>query len=437
MTDCTRPDIPFPSCKRRKIDTAFDGGHVTGDAGVLLLRQVERRIRLISQVARAIGDPRRVNSCTHPFESVLRQRIFAIAQGYEDLNDHQTLRNDPVMQTAVERDEQLASPSVLCRLENRTDKRWFWAVQYILIDQFIAAHKRVPKEVILDFDATDDPVHGRQEHRYFHGYYDHYCFLPLYVFSGQHLLSAYLRPSNIDGAKHAGAMLAVITRRLRKVWPRVRIVFRGDSGFCRDRVLRWCERNRVHYVVGIARNNRLEQEAAPQMQRAKERYEKTKQAQRIFSNFYYAAGTWENERRVIAKSEYLPKGPNPRFIVTNMRLASDRLYEKLYCARGDMENRIKEQQLDLFADRTSCHSWWPNQWRLLLASLAYVLLSELRRVGLRSTHMARAQCGTIRLKLLKIGAVVIRNTRRVRLLMSSAYPEQPLFWLVAKRLAPD
>ena len=232
-------------------------------------------------------------------------------------------------------------------------------------------------------------------------------------------------------------MLAVITRRLRAVWPKVRIVFRGDSGFCRDRVPHWCEHNRVHYVVGIARNNRLEQEAAPQMQRAKERYEKTKQAQRIFSNFYYSAKTWDNERRVIAKSEYLPKGANPRFIVTNMRLASARLYEKVYCARGDMENRIKEQQLDLFADRTSCHNWWPNQWRLLLSSLAYVLLSELRRVGLRGTYMARAQCGTIRLMLLEIGAVVIRNSRRVLRLMSSAYPEQPLFWLVANRLAPD
>ena len=203
MTDCTRRTILFPSCKRCKIDAAFDGGHVTSDAGVLLLRQVERRTRLKGQVARAIGDPRRVNSCTHPFENILRQRVFAIVQGYEDLNDHQTLRNDPVMNTAVERDEQLASPSVLCRLENRSDKRWFWAVQDILLDQFIAAHKRVPKEVILDFDATDDPVHGRQEHRSLHGYSDHYCFLPLYVFCGQHLLSAYLWPSNIDGAKHA------------------------------------------------------------------------------------------------------------------------------------------------------------------------------------------------------------------------------------------
>ena len=385
MTNCRQSRRPFPSSKRRQIEAAFNGGHITSDAGVLLLRQAERKTHLVQQVARAIGDPRRKKSCKHSFESVLRQRVFALAQGYEDLNDHHTLRHDPALQTAVERDEALASPSALCRLESRADKRWFWAVQKVLIDRFITAHKRAPKELILDFDATDDLVHGKQEGRFFHGYYDHYCFMPLYVFCGQHLLCAYLRPSNIDGAKHAGAMLAVIVRRLRQVWPTVRIIFRADSGFCRDRMLRWCERNSVEYVVGIAKNNRLNDRARPWLKKAKKRFEQTGEAARFFSEFRYAARPWPDKRRVIVKAEHLRKGSNPRFIVTSLKGPRRQLYEQLYCARGDMENRIKEQQLDLFADRTSCHKWWPNQWRLLLASLAYVLLSEMRRVGLRGT----------------------------------------------------
>ena len=367
---------------------------------------------------------------------MIRQRVYAIALGYEDLNDHETLRKDPAIQTAIDRDEELAHPSSLCRLENRADKSWFWAVQDILIEKFIASRKRPPKELILDFDATDDRVHGNQEGRFFHGYYDHYCFLPLYVFCGKQLLCGYLRPSNIDGAKHAGAFLAVLVRRIRKVWPNVRIIFRGDSGFCRDLLLRWCERHGVDYIVGIARNPRLQADAQPLTDYARQRYEETGEPQRIFGEFYYGALTWKTSRRVIVKAEHLPKGANPRFVVTSLPGHNNELYEKLYCARGDMENRIKEQQLDLFADRTSCHRWWPNQWRLTLASLAYVLLNELRREGLRGTALARAQCGTLRLKLLKIGAVVLRNTRRVRLLMSSAFPDKELFWLAATRLAP-
>ena len=289
---------------------------------------------------------------------------------------------------------------------------------------------------MLDFDATDDPVHGRQEGRFFHGYYDRYCFLPLYVFCGDQLLVSYLRRSNIDAAKHAWAILALLVKRLRRQWPKVRIVFRGDSGFCRWRLLRWCERHGVDYIVGIARNARLEGKVDHLMARIERIVDQGGRPYRAFCDLRYKAASWDRHRRVIAKLEVTLKGPNPRFIVTNMRGHKKTLYERRYCARGEMENRIKEQQLGLFADRTSCHAWWPNQFRLLLSSLAYTLMEAIRRLGLKGTELARAQVGTIRLKLLKIGAVILRNTRRVRFLLSSAYPYQALFVQVAARLTP-
>jgi len=289
---------------------------------------------------------------------------------------------------------------------------------------------------MLDFDATDDPIHGLQEGRFFHGYYDHYCFLPLYVFCGDQLLVSYLRPSNIDGAKHAWAILALLTKRLRQEWPEVKIIFRGDSGFCRHRMLGWCERHDVKYIVGIARNKRLENVIEPAMQLVEQLLELTGEKQREFFRFHYAAGTWKQSRQVIAKLEVTDKGRNPRFIITNLEGDKQVLYDDLYCARGDMENRIKEQQMGLFADRTSAHYWWANQFRLLLSSLAYVLMEGIRRLGLKGTELARAQVGTIRLKLLKIGAVILRNTRRIRFLLSTAYPYQDLFAVVVARLKP-
>ena len=304
------------------------------------------------------------------------------------------------------------------------------------MDVFIASLEAPPEEVVLDFDATDDAVHGHQEGRFFHGYYDHYCFLPLYVFCGDHLLASYLRPSKIDQAKHARAILALLVRRLRQAWPDVRIIFRGDSGFCRHRMLGWCERRGVGYIVGLAKNARLDALGAPWPDQAASGFATSGDKQRLFGEFTYAAGTWRRERRVIARIEHGPKGANPRYIVTNLEGNGRELYEKLYCQRGDMENLIKEQQLDLFADRTSCHAWWPNQLRLLLASLAYVLMAAIRRLALAGTEMARAQCGTIRLKLLKIGAVITRNTRRLRFHLSSACPDQALFRLAAARLEP-
>jgi hypothetical protein len=385
-------------------------------------------------VDRVVADPRDPKLTTHSQLSLLRQRVYGLALGYEDLNDHERLRTDTALQTAVDRDSDLGSQATLCRLEQRSNRKAAAALHRVLVEQFIASFKTPPKELVLDFDATDDPVHGRQEGRFFHGYYDRYCFLPLYVFCGDQLLVAYLRRSNIDAAQHAWAILALLVKRLRQSWPQVRIVFRGDSGFCRWRMLRWCERHDVNYIVGLARNDRLLAKIANFSFMAKLNYRDFGEKVRTFTDFHYAAHTWDRERRVIAKIEHGRKGANPRFILTNLEGDPQALYDTLYCARGDMENRIKEQQLGLFADRTSCHAWWPNQWRLLLSSLAYVLMETIRRTALQGTELARAQVTTLRLKLLKIGAVIVRNTRRVRILLSSAYPYQELFRLAAARL---
>jgi hypothetical protein len=357
-----------------------------------------------------------------------------LALGYEDLNDHQELRTDPAFQTTIERDDDLASASTLCRLENRADRETALAIHRVMIEQFISSYESAPSELILDFDATDDRVHGQQEGRFFHGYYDQYCFLPLYVFCGDQLLVSYLRPSKIDGAKHAWAILALLVKRFRQVWPEVKIIVRADSGFCRHRMLTWCERHGVHYIIGVAKNKRLLSIAEDLIRRSEEEFEKTDDKQRLFGRIQYGAKSWGRQRSIIVKAEHGSKGSNPRFVVSNLTGDARTLYDKLYCARGDMENRIKEQQLCLFADRTSCNSWYANQFRLLLSSLAYVLLEAIRRFALRGTSLARAQSSTIRLKLLKIGAVIIRNTRRIRFLLSSSYPYKDLFFKVADRL---
>jgi len=424
----------FARCQRRRVEASFSGGHVTSDGGVLLLRQADRKLGLLREVSQALEDPRRKKSCAHALLTMLRQRVFGLCLGYEDLNDHHALRHDLALQTGVDRAGALASAPTLCRLENRADRAAAWAVNRALVEQFIASHKRPPKEIVLDFDATDDRVHGLQEGRFFHGYYDHYCFLPLYVFCGEQLLVAYLRPSNIDPAQHAGALLKLLVRRLRQAWPQTRIVFRADSGFCRHWILGWCERNNIGYAVGMARNPRLLALAAPLMETAAEAFAQEQRKQRLFASLRYAAHTWKRQRRVIVKAEHTSKGPNPRFVVTNLPQSSQHVYDTIYCARGEMENRIKEQQLDLFADRTSCHRWWANQWRLLLSALAYTLMEAIRRLALQGTELARAQCGTLRLKLLKIGAVIVRNTRRIRVLLSSAYPYQTLFLHAAAKL---
>ena len=389
MTQCYQNSMEFPRVHRRVVEARFDGGEITSDGGALLLRQADRYLGLTQAVAEALSDPRRRKSCAHDVRSLVRQRVYAAA----------------------------------------------WRLHQVLLEQFIAGLEVVAKELILDFDATDDPVHGEQAGRFFHGYYRRYCFLPLYVFCGDQLLVSYLRPSNIDAAKHSWAVLSLLVRRLRQAWPAVRIIFRGDSGFCRWKLLRWCERHGVDYIVGLAKNERLNALTAAHRREAAAEVAETGEKVRRFTELVYGARPWDRPRRVIAKIEHSRRGANPRYIVTSLAGDPQALYERLYCARGDMENRIKENQLDLFADRTSCHAWWPNQFRLLLASLAYTLIETIRRIGLKGTALAHAYVGTIRLKLFKIGAVILSNTRRVRFLLASTGPNQDLYFLVARRLA--
>ena len=438
-THCNSQTIAFTPLARRQLLAQFDGGSITSDAGALLLREVAAGSRLFERMAGAVPDPRDPAMIEHDQRTMLAQRVLGIACGWEDLNDHHGLRVDPLMQAASERDADearpLASPATLCRLENRVDRGACVELSKLLVELFIESFGDTPPgELVLDFDATDDPIHGGQEGRFFHGYYDSYCYLPLYVFCGERLLVSYLRPSNIDAAKHSRAILKLLVGRLRQAWPAVRIVFRGDSGFCRWRLMRWCDRHDVGYVIGLARNKVLERMAEPFMTRAKQQYEQTKQKQRVFTTFQYAAGTWDRERRVIHKAEHNSQGDNPRFVVTNLAGDAQPLYDETYCARGEMENRIKEQQLGLFAGRTSCHKFVANQFRLLLSSFAYGLIETLRRTALAGTELAKAQATTIRTKLLKVGAVVVSSVRRLVLRLSSAYPLKDLFAQAARRL---
>ena len=438
MTDCNRQRLLFSSLSRKKIQADFNGGSLTSDAGALLLREVDRQLGLIDAIAACIPDPRDPARTTHDLRTLLAQRIFGIAMGYEDLNDHDALRNDPLFQIVTERgineQQPLGSASTLCRFENAITRKTLGKIAEAFVEQFIQSYPEPPAELILDFDATDDPLHGNQEGRFFHGFYDGYCYLPLYVFCGDRLLTAYLRPSNIDAAKHSRAILKLLVQRLRRAWPSVRIVVRADSGFCRWRLLRWCERHDVHYIIGLARNPVLERLAQPWVDEAEERFQETDEKHRIFAEFDYAAQTWDRPHRTIVKAERLAQGPNTRFVVTNLPGDPQTLYDAVYCQRGDMENRIKEQQQYLFADRTSCHHFLGNQFRLLLSSAAYVLVETLRRVGLRDTELAKAQVGTIRVKLLKIGARIRWSVRRIVLHLAGGYPLKDLFATVVARL---
>jgi hypothetical protein len=431
MTDCNRESLTFTSLGPKSVIADFLGGRLTSDAGAILLREVGQSTGLFDAINEAIPDPRHPVFITHDQRSMIAQRVVAIALGYEDLNDHQTLRADPALQLAAGRvpDEELtlASPPTLCRLENRIERKTLIRIAEVLVDRFVASHPRPPEHLILDFDATDDTVHGHQEGRFFHGYYDNYCYLPLYVFCGDELLAAYLRPSKIDASKHSRALLKLLVRRLRQAWPDVKITIRADSGFCRWRLMRWCDSNGVGYVLGLARNQVLERLAADWIERAERQFKKTGQPQRIFGSFAYKAASWDRPRRVIVKAERTAQGPNPRFIVVNVPGDPQELYEDVYCQRGDMENRIKEQQLDLFADRTSCHRFLANQFRLLLSSAAYVLVQTLRRTALRGTDLEKAQVGTIRLKLLKVAARVVVTARRVVFHLATSYPFQDQF----------
>lgn len=439
-TDCNGEVIDFTPLGRRQVLADFAGGSITSDAGALLLREAARRLQLFDRMAPAIPDPREPSMIEHEQRTMLAQRVLGIACGWEDLNDHQSLRNDPLFQAATDRgvdaERPLAGASTLCRLENRVGREACVELSKLLVEIFIESHPTPPTELVLDFDATDDPVHGHQTGRFFHGYYDHYCFLPLYVFCGGQLLVAYLRPANIDAAKHSRAVLKLLVTRLRQAWPGVKITIRGDSGFCRWKMLRWCDRHGVDYVIGLAKNKVLERLAGPLMLLASQQFEQSKQKQRIFGEFSYAAGTWDKERRTLAKAEHDQKGANPRFVVVSPGIGGEpqALYEQLYCGRGEMENRIKEQQLGLFSDRTSCHDFVANQFRVLLSAFAYVLVEHVRRTALAGTELAAAQVPTLRTKLLKVGAVVQTSVRRVVLHLSGSYPLADLFRQVASTL---
>ena len=456
MTQCSQQTFDFHQLGRREVVGCFDGGIITSDAGGLLLKHTEQQRKIVERFARCFTDHRDRDATEHSVEELVAQRVYGLALGYEDLVDHDDLRSNPLLASIVgkidptgkkrrrkrDRGKPLAGKSTLNRLEltrvGASSKSRYKKivcngrqVEDFFVEVFLNAFEKPPKEIILDFDATDDPVHGDQLGRFFHGYYKCYCFLPLYVFCGDHLLAARLRPSDIDGSADTLRELARIVPQIRKRWPKVRIILRADSGFCRDHIMRWCEKHDVFYVLGLAKNSRLEPQIQSHAEDARRQFEQTGKPVRIFADFkYQTLDTWSHERRVIAKAEHLAKGANPRFVVTSFpdeHLGARKIYEDTYCARGECENRIKEQQLYLFADRTSSETMRPNQLRLWFSSVAYVLMNELRRLGLQGTAMENAQCQTIRLKLLKIGALVRVTARQVWVSMTSACPYQEIF----------
>ena len=463
VTECSAIQLEFQGVGPRKVVAEFDGGHISSDGGALLLRELDLRLDACRRFASCFTDHRDPRFIEHTVLELVRQRVFGLALGYEDLNDHEDLCRDPLLALATGKADlegkerkrprdvgrALAGKSTLNRLEltpaqvdpgNRYQKitRDDAHIQELFVTLFLESFAKPPSEIILDFDATDDPIHGEQEGRFFHGYYRNYCYLPLYVFCEDHLLWAQLRTSDRDGADGAVEALAWLVERIRARWPQVRIVVRGDSGFTRDALMTWCEANDVYYVLGLAKNGRLLKRIEAQLAQAEILHEQTQKAARVFAEFTYRTlDSWTRERRVIGKAEHLDKGANPRFIVTNLPAEyadAGALYEDLYCARGEMENRIKEQQLDLFADRTSTHTLRANQLRLWFSSLAYVLVCALRRLALAKTAMARATCGTIRLRLLKLGALIKMSVRRIVVHLASACPYQPIFVRTWKNL---
>jgi hypothetical protein len=465
-TECIQSSFQFHHLGRREVTARFDGGDITTDAGGLLLRQADSRCRILTRFAQCFTDHRKAEQIEHTVESLIAQRVYGLALGYEDLNDHDQLRSDPMMgllagkpdpkggdrRRAGDRGKACAGKSTLNRLEltaaevkpEEQYKKIVMqepAIDDLLVDLFLEAHAAAPEQIVLDLDDTDDPVHGNQENRFFHGYYREYCYLPLYIFSGEHLLCARLRPSNIDAACGALEELQRIVARIRGRWPGVTIVLRGDSGFCRDRILSWCEASKVEFVFGLAKNKRLNRIIGAELQRAKQEFEQTGKAARVFADFRYRTNkSWSGERRVVGKAEHLEKGSNPRFVVTSIsaeQMDARACYEDFYCARGEMENRIKEQQLALFADRTSTALMRSNQLRLYFSSIAYCLMQALRRLGLKGTEMAQAQCGTIRLRLLKIGAEIRVSVRRIWISMSSGFALTAIFQRVYQNLLPQ
>ena len=462
-TECNAREFAFQALGSRAVTARFDGGAITSDAGGLLLREVEAKTGILRRFARCFTDHRDPERVEHTVGELIAQRVYALALGYEDLNDHDTLRHDPLLAILVgkadptgqdrrrreDRGKSLAGKSTLNRLEltpvaaDETSRYKKIVARHhdidsFFVETFLILHPTPPEEIVLDLDATDDPIHGHQLGRFFHGYYDGYCYLPLYIFCGEHLLCAKLRPADIDGAAGSVKQVARIVEQIRRQWPKVRIIVRGDSGFCREPLMRWCEESGVDYLFGLAKNARLSRILGQELHEAKLQFEATGQPSRVFKDFtYQTRKSWSRPRRAVGKAEHLVKGSNPRFVVTSLsahELDARTLYEDVYCARGEMENRIKEQQLCLFADRTSCATMRANQLRLWLSGVAYTLLVALRQFGLRGTEMAQARCDTIRLKLLKLGALVRTTVRRVWISFSESCPYQRVFAQVYENL---
>ncbi len=462
-TQCTQRSFGFQQVGGREIVARFDGGRVTSDGGGILLREIEQRFRFVEKFAECFTDHRDPDHIEHPVVDLLKQRLFALCLGYEDLNDHDWLRNDAALavivgkddpegnnrESARDRGKALAGKSTLNRLEltpvgatagHRYKKisANIHAIYKFWVDAFLVQQASPPQRIVLDLDATDDPIHGNQLGRFFHGYYQGYCYLPLYVFCGDHPLLAVLRPSDIDASAGVVKHLDRIVKQIRQSWPNVQIVVRADSGFCREHLLTWCEQNRVDYVIGLAKNTRLQKILGKELHEAQVLFEQTGKASRVFKDFMYRTQkSWTCERRVIGKAEHLEKGPNPRFVVTSLspeEFAPAVIYEVEYCGRGNMENRIKEQQLFLFADRTSCQTMRANQLRLAFSTVGYILLRSLREFGLKDTPLESAQADTIRLRLLKIGAIIRVTVRKVWIAFSEAYPWRDLFGQVYDQL---
>ena len=435
MTECTQSQFEFASHASRRVVASFDGGTITTDGGGLLLREADRRLQLIERLAGCFSDRRDAGSIKHSVRELVGQRVFGLALGYEDLNDHEQLREDPMLRLLAGKaevgEEALAGKSTLSRLERndgsatRYSKITYWrdAIDELLVKIFLEAHAVAPEQIVLDLDTTDIELHGGQEGRFFHGYYDKYCYLPLYVFCGEHLLGVRLREANIDASAGSVREIERIVGQIRAAWPAVRIILRGDSGFCRDELMSWCEAHAVDFVFGFARNERLRRMITEAMAQAAQQHEQTHQPARVFAEFPYetTTGSWAQERRVVGKAECLDGKENPRYVVTSLSadtFPAQRLYEELYCARGDMENRIKEQ-FSLFADRVSAETMRANQLRMYFSAFAYVLVCGLRRLGLRATDLATAQVATIRTRLLKIGATIRITVRRIALSLAS------------------
>ena len=445
MTECNQSSFGFEASGRREIVARFDGGTISSDGGAFLLRQADQRLNLLARLAECFLDGRNQNQVEHSILEMLSQRIYGLALGYEDLNDHEQLRNDPVFGILAGREqleEPLAGKSTLNRMElgagvkDRYKKITFWkeAVDELMVNVFIESYAQAPKQIVLDIDTTDLPLHGKQEGRFFHGYYDSYCYLPLYVFCGEHVLCARLREANHDASFDSLREIQRIVAQIRAAWPEVKIILRGDSSFCRNELMNWCEAQRVDFLFGMARNQRLRRIIGAEMQAATEQWKQTGKPARVFSEFHYQTkkrkkGGWDRERRVVAKAEHIDGKENPRFVVTSLTSEEwppQALYEELYCERGNMENRIKEQ-FSLFADRVSAETMRANQMRLYLSAMAYILMSGLRRLGLKATELAQAQVSTIRTKLLKIGAQIRVTVRKVWVSMASSYPWQDLY----------